>query len=122
MIRMSGGGRLSIGILAVVVTCGGAWGGELDLPRAEFAKYYRQIVGKEMPEGLVALAIDPKVSKSGRDAYRIVTTGTGTTGVSPVAVGRGVPPSRRATDPPGTTRILRVAGAAALVAASATGC
>ena len=81
---MSGGGRLSIGILAVVVTCGGAWGGELDLPRAEFAKYYRQIVGKEMPEGLVALAIDSKVSKSGRDAYRIVTTGTGTTGVSPV--------------------------------------
>ena len=46
----------------------------LERPRAEFAKYYRQIVGKEMPEGLVRFAIDPKVSKSGRDAYRIVTT------------------------------------------------
>ena len=69
--------KVATGIVAVVLACGGAWGGELDLPRAEFAKYYRQIVGKEMPEGLVALAIDPKVSKSGRDAYRIVTTAGG---------------------------------------------
>ena len=69
--------KVAASILAGVVACGGAWGGELDLPRAEFAKYYRQIVGKEMPEGLVAFAIDPKVSKSGRDAYRIVTTASG---------------------------------------------
>ena len=51
--------------------------GSLDLPRAEFAKYYWQITGKEMPEWLVRFAIDPKVSKSGRDAYRIVTTASG---------------------------------------------
>ena len=29
----------------------------LDQPRAEFAKYYRQIVGKEMPKGLVRFVI-----------------------------------------------------------------
>ncbi len=69
--------KMVVSVLAGVVACGGAWGGELDLPRAEFAKYYRQIVGREMPEGLVAFAIDPKVSKSGRDAYRIVTTAGG---------------------------------------------
>ncbi len=64
------------GLLAVSAANDGA-GDPLDLPRAEFAKYYRQIVGKEMPEGMVRFAIDPKVSKSGRDAYRIVTTAGG---------------------------------------------
>ena len=39
--------------------------------RAEFAKYYRQITGKDAPDGIVKFAIDPKVSKSGRDAYVI---------------------------------------------------
>ena len=43
------------------------------LPRSEFAKYYRQITGKDAPEGIVAFAIDPKVSKSGNDAYAIVS-------------------------------------------------
>ena len=43
------------------------------LQRAEFAKYYREITGKDAPEGVVCFAIDPKVSKSGRDAYRIVS-------------------------------------------------
>ena len=47
----------------------------LDQPRAEFAKYYRQIVGKEMPKGLVRFVIDPKVSESGRDAYLIRSGG-----------------------------------------------
>jgi hypothetical protein len=42
-------------------------------PRAEFAKYYRQITGKEAPEGIVKFAIDPQVSKSGKDAYRLVS-------------------------------------------------
>ena len=41
------------------------------LQRAEFAKYYREITGKDAPEGAVRFAIDPKVSKSGRDAYSI---------------------------------------------------
>ena len=42
-------------------------------PRATFAKYYRQIVGTDAPDGLVAFAIDPKVSKTGKDAYKIVS-------------------------------------------------
>ena len=41
--------------------------------RAEFAKYYRQITGKDAPEGMVNFAIDPKISKSGRDAYAITS-------------------------------------------------
>ena len=61
-------------VLASVVVFGNVQGDPLEQPRAEFAKYYRQIVGTEMPEGLVRFAIDPKVSKSGRDAYSIVTT------------------------------------------------
>ncbi len=46
---------------------------EFALPRAEFAKYYRQITGKEVPEGIVKFAIDPKISKSGRDAYTLIS-------------------------------------------------
>ena len=45
------------------------------LHRAEFAKYHREITGKDAPEGVVRFAIDPKVSKSGRDAYSIVSVG-----------------------------------------------
>ena len=77
MNRRSWVAKVVMGLVAGVAVCGSAWGGGLDLPRAEFAKYYRQIVGKEMPERLVAFVIDPKVSKSGRDAYRIVTTASG---------------------------------------------
>ena len=44
--------------------------------RAEFAKYYRHITGKEAPEGIVRFAIDPKISKSGRDAYMIKSGAT----------------------------------------------
>ena len=49
---------------------------EFALQRAEFAKYYRQITGKDAPAGIVKFAIDPKVSKSGRDAYSIVSGDT----------------------------------------------
>jgi len=52
---------------------------EFALQREEFAKYYRQITGKEAQEGLVRFAIDAKVSKSGRDAYAIVS-GSGRAG------------------------------------------
>ena len=44
-----------------------------DLQRTEFAKYYRQITGKVAPDGMVKFVIDPKVSKNGRDAYRILS-------------------------------------------------
>ncbi len=39
--------------------------------RAEFSKYYREITGRDAPTGIVKFAVDPKVSKSGRDAYAI---------------------------------------------------
>ena len=38
---------------------------------AEFSKYYKMITGKDAPQGTVRFAIDPKVSKGGRDAYVI---------------------------------------------------
>ena len=50
---------------------------QFSLQRAEFAKYYREITDRDAPEGAVRFAIDPKVSKSGRDAYRIVSEGSG---------------------------------------------
>ena len=43
------------------------------LQRAEFAKYYREITGRDASDGMVKFVIDPKVSKSGRDAYEIVS-------------------------------------------------
>ena len=47
------------------------------LPNAEFARYHREMTGREPPSGLVKFAIDPKVSASGKDAYRIVSEGEG---------------------------------------------
>ena len=46
-----------------------------ELQREEFSKYFRQITGKDAPKGCVEFAIDPKVSKCGRDAYSIVSRG-----------------------------------------------
>ena len=63
-------------LVSVVALCGGVQGAEFSLQRAEFAKYYRQITGKDAPEGMVRFAVDPKVSASGRDAYRIVSGGS----------------------------------------------
>jgi len=51
-------------------------GDSFSIPRAEFEKYYREITGKPAPDGIVDFAIDPKVSKSGNDAYTIVSVGT----------------------------------------------
>ena len=50
---------------------------QFSIQRAEFARYYRQITGKDVPNDTVRFAIDPKVSKSGHDAYRIVSKGSG---------------------------------------------
>ncbi len=55
--------------------------------RAEFAKYYRQITGKDAPDGIVKFAIDPKVSKRGRDAYRIVSGNAAVAGRPPYRAG-----------------------------------
>ena len=49
---------------------GAAWADAPDqfsLQRAEFAKYHRQITGMDAPKDAVRFAIDPKVSKSGKD-------------------------------------------------------
>ena len=51
-------------------------GDSFSIPRAEFEKYYREITGKPAPDGIVDFAIDPKVSKSGNDAYTIVSVGS----------------------------------------------
>ncbi|MBP5510261.1 MAG: hypothetical protein J6Z49_05035 [Kiritimatiellae bacterium] len=69
-------------------------GDGFSLQREEFTRYYRQITGKDASADVVCFAIDPKVSKSGRDAYRIVSCGgnaqaahcTGRTGCQPVQV------------------------------------
>ena len=69
--------RISIGLAAAVVLLAGlaptARGDSFALQRAEFAKYYRQITGKDAPAETVKFAIDPTVSKSGRDAYAITS-------------------------------------------------
>ena len=50
---------------------------EFALPRAEFAKYHLQITGRKAPAGAVRFEIDPKVSVTGKDAYRIRSEGEG---------------------------------------------
>ena len=47
------------------------------IPAAEFAKYHREMTGRDPAPGMVEFAVDPKISKSGNDAYRIVSTATG---------------------------------------------
>ena len=61
--------RYLLGVVGVILVGVAAFGnvpGEgvpdpLGLPRAEFAKYYRQIVGTDMPDGVISLAIGPNV-------------------------------------------------------------
>ena len=43
------------------------------VPRAEFAKYYAAATGQLAPPNAVSFAIDPKISKTGKDAYTIVS-------------------------------------------------
>ena len=49
----------------------------LALPQAEFAKYHELITGRVPDEGLVSFAVDQSISKSGNDAYSIVSMGNG---------------------------------------------
>ena len=71
---------LAISFVACASVCAMvSWADALDqfsLQRAEYAKYHRQITGKDAPKGAVEFAIDPKVSKSGKDAYKIVSEGS----------------------------------------------
>ena len=45
--------------------------------RLELNKYYRRITGRNPEDGLVCFAVNPKVSKYGRDAYTIVSADKG---------------------------------------------
>lgn len=47
------------------------------LPQAEFAKYHKEITGREPPADAITFAIDPAVSRSGHDAYAIKSRGMG---------------------------------------------
>ena len=44
---------------------------EFAIPAAEYAKYHKAITGRDAPDGVVRFAIDPKISKTGNDAYSI---------------------------------------------------
>ena len=79
------GGRF-VAALSVSVLLSGGFTARAEetfaLQRTEFARYYREITGKDAPADAVRFAIDPKVSKSGRDAYRIVSGGARTVTVT----------------------------------------
>ncbi len=49
----------------------------LVLPQAEFAKYHEAITGRKPDESALRLVVDSKISKTGRDAYSIVSDGNG---------------------------------------------
>ena len=49
----------------------------LALPQAEFAKYHERITGRPPTEGALTLSVNPSVSKTGKDAYAIVSCGEG---------------------------------------------
>ncbi|MBQ6246272.1 MAG: hypothetical protein IJK04_05365 [Kiritimatiellae bacterium] len=51
---------------------------QMQVVREEFAKYHRLVTGRDAPGGLVAFAIDPAVSRTGHDAYSIVSSPDGT--------------------------------------------
>ena len=63
--------RLLVSVVATCLWLSGWAAEKFALQKVEFAKFYREITGKEAPEGAVRFSIDPKISKSGRDAYAI---------------------------------------------------
>ena len=68
--------NLPVMIGAALLAASASWADAPDqfaLHRAEFAKYHRMITGRDAPANAVRFAIDPKVSKTGKDAYRIAS-------------------------------------------------
>ena len=45
--------------------------------REEAAKYWNRITGTAMPSDAISFAVDPSVSRTGQDAYRLTSTATG---------------------------------------------
>ena len=54
----------------------------LALPQAEFVKYHEAITGRAPEDGALRLVIDPSVSKTGKDAYSIVSGGARSPGTA----------------------------------------
>ena len=61
-------------IAACCVAVGAVEAVSLDLPMAEFGRYYERITGRPVPAGTVSLAIDSGLAVHGRDAYAIVSS------------------------------------------------
>lgn len=49
----------------------------LGLPQREFCRYYKEITGQDPQPEIVSVAIDPKVSHRGNDAYQVKSTAHG---------------------------------------------
>ena len=50
---------------------------DFELQAAEFSRYHRAVTGRDPAPGILSFAVDPGVSKSGCDAYRVVSEGAG---------------------------------------------
>ena len=68
-------GSFAVTVLSAVFLCQNLYAGDFDLQHAEFAKYHRQITGKDPSPDVVAFEINPKISASGKDAYHLVSKG-----------------------------------------------
>ena len=64
----------SLVMLGILTSKAGDGDKGLAAARTEFAKYYQAVTGKTAPKDAVKFVIDPAVSKSGKDAYTIVSS------------------------------------------------
>ena len=60
-------------MLGIWTSCAGNVDKGLAAARAEFSKYYAAVTGKAAPQDAISFAINPAVSKTGKDAYSIVS-------------------------------------------------
>ena len=63
--------------VAAAFAAGFAGADEATIAQAEFAKYHQLVTGRAAAPGTLRLKIDPSVSTTGKDAYRIVSVGAG---------------------------------------------
>ena len=64
-------------MLGIWTSCAGTVDKGLAAARAEFSKYYAAVTGKAAPQDAISFAINPAVSKTGKDAYSIVSCDKG---------------------------------------------
>ena len=72
-----GARSFAVAVLTAIFLAQNLYAGDFALQRAEFAKYHRQITGKDPSPDVVAFEINPKISASGKDAYHLVSKGAG---------------------------------------------